>query len=371
MKVLVINWRDIKNPEAGGAEVHIDEILKRKPPNWQVDFVSASYPGAPKAEVINGYNVIRIPNNSIFNFTFRTFWKKDLSRCGYDLVIDDISKIPLVTPAYIKETPILAIDHHIHGMSLFTQLFFPMALYVFLMERFLLRAYKNTPVVAVSESTRDELVRRYGFRKIKVSHNGIDLKDLNQAYKKGAVKKPVILYFGRLKKYKRVEHIILAFRELLKTVPGARLWIAGKGDHEPILKELAAKLGLRDTVKFLGFVSERDKIKILSQSSVSAIASEKEGWGISVIESNAAGVPVVGYNVEGLRDSIRHQDTGLLVKNGDIAGLASGLAKLLKDKPLREKLSRNALKWAAGFSWDKKAAEFYKIAAGLVKRPRS
>jgi len=265
MKVLVINWRDISNPESGGAEVHIDEILKRKPKNWEVDFVSATYPGCHKSETIHGYHIIRIPNNALFNFTFRTYWNKTLSKTGYDLVIDDISKIPLITPDYIRETPILAIQHHIHGKSLFKQLLFPMAFYVYFMERMLLKKYANTPLVAVSESTKDELVRQYQFKKIKVSHNGIDYHLLHRCYKKGAVKKPVVLYFGRLKKYKRVDHVILAFRDVLKSVPGAQLWIAGKGDHEPFLKFLVQQLGLENSVKFLGFIDDREKYGVFGK----------------------------------------------------------------------------------------------------------
>lgn len=368
MKVLVINWRDIKNPEAGGAEIHIDEILKRKPKNWEVDFVSASYKGCKPSENINGYHVIRIPNNSLFNFTFRSYWNKELSKKGYDLIIDDISKIPLATPKYIKNTPILAIQHHIHGKSLFKQLSFPMAFYVYNMEKYMLRHYVNTPLVAVSESTRDDLKMHYPFRKIVVSHNGIDFKSLNRGFKNPSVKKPVILYFGRMKRYKRIEHILAAFKIVRRAVPDAELWLAGKGDHEPVLKKAAGSLKLGNAVRFLGFISDNEKIPVFSKSAVSVITSEKEGWGISVIESNAAGVPVIGYNVEGVRDSVRHDQTGLLVPNGSIEKLSAGIIRILRDKKLRERLSRASVRWASGFSWDNMARDFYKIANGLVKK---
>lgn len=362
MKVLVINWRDVKNPEAGGAEIHIDEILKRKPKSWNVDFVSASFKGCKPEERINGYNVVRIPNNSLFNFTFRSYWDKVLSKKGYDLIIDDISKIPLATPLYIKTTPILAIQHHIHGKSLFKQLVFPMAFYVYNMEKYLLRHYVNTPLVAVSESTRDDLKKHYPFKKIVVSHNGIDFKSLNKGYKNSNTKKPVVLYFGRMKKYKRIEHILLAFRAVRRAVPGAELWLAGKGDHEPVLRKAAADLDLAGSVKFLGFVSEKEKLSVFSRSALSVITSEKEGWGISVIESNAAGVPVIGYDVEGVRDSVRNNDTGILVPNGDVEKLAFEIVRLLNDKKSRDRLSKASVRWASGFSWDNMARDFYKIA---------
>ena len=368
MKVLVINWRDIKNPEAGGAEIHIDEILKRKPKNWQVDFVSAEFKGCRPSETINGYQVTRIPNNGLFNFTFKGYWQKELSKRGYDLVIDDVSKIPLATPRYIKDTPVLAIQHHIHGKSLFSQLLFPMAFYVYNMEKYLLRHYVNTTMVAVSESTRDDLKKHYPFRKIVVSHNGIDFKPLNRGFKNPSAKKPVVLYFGRMKRYKRIEHILYAFKIVRQAVPGAELLLAGKGDHEPVLRKTVENLKLGGSVKFLGFVSDREKIPVFSKSAVSVIASEKEGWGISVIESNAAGVPVVGYDVEGVRDSVRHNQTGLLVPNGKVEKLAAEIIRVLRDHKLRDRLSRAAVRWASGFSWDNMARDFYKIANGLVKK---
>lgn len=367
MKVLVVNWRDPKNPEAGGAEIHIDEILKRKPRDWKVDFVSAAYPGCAPVESMHGYRVIRIPDNYLFNFKFRRYWEKTLSANGYDLVIDDISKIPLATPRYIRQ-PILAIQHHIHGESLFTQLPFPLALYVYLMERFFLKFYRNTPLVAVSESTRKELMKLCSFSQITVSHNGIEFRKLNAAYAPPAKKKPVILYFGRLKRYKRVDHVIRAFEAVKMSLPAAELWIAGKGDHEPALKELVQRMELGDSVKFLGFITERQKSEVFSRATLGVIASEKEGWGISVIESNAAGVPVIGYDVEGLRDSIQDGRTGYLVKNGSIGALAGRITSVLANRKLLDRLSRNAVKWASRFDWDNMAAEFYRIARTVSGR---
>ena len=142
MNILVINWRDIKNPEAGGAEIHIDEILKRKPSDWNIDFVSSKFKGCKKFETINGYNVYRIFNNFLFNFTFYFYWKFKFSKKKYDLIVDDISKIPLSTPKYIKNIPILAINHHIHGKSMFKELPFFLALYIYLLEKhYLIQLY--------------------------------------------------------------------------------------------------------------------------------------------------------------------------------------------------------------------------------------
>lgn len=371
MKVLVINWRDIKNPEAGGAEIHIDELLKRKPADWGVDFVSASFKGAPSREAINGYNVIRIPNNSLFNYTFRLYWRSKGRRRGYDLIIDDISKIPLATPRYIKDIPIVALHHHVHGASLFKELSYAPALYVYTAEKAYLKYYQNTPIISVSESSKNELLTLYPFRDISVINNGVDVDVFKDTRKEPKTEFPSLVYLGRLKKYKRVDHIIRAFQLVHEKIPASRLFIVGKGDDELRLKAITDELKLTSGIYFHGFVSEEEKRKILSTAWVSAITSEKEGWGIGVIESNAAGTPVTGYDVPGLQDSIRDQYSGFLIENGNINILAEKIYLLFEDKELRRQYSQNAVQWAANFSWDSAAKQFYEKLDKIVSDFRS
>ncbi len=368
MKVLVINWRDINNPEAGGAEVYIDEVLKKKPSDWKVDFISTSFKNSKKKEIINGYNVIRIPNNLLFNFTFKYFWRKFFSKNHYDLIVDVISKIPLATPLYIRNIPILSIHYHIHGKSLFKELPYPMALYVYLMEKHFLRYYTKVPTLLIAESDKQELEEIYKFENLYIAYCGIDvsfMKDINP-FKKSEI--PTLLYFGRLKKYKRVDHIIKAFALVIKKIPNAVFYIAGKGDDEERLKDIVNIMKLNDSVKFMGFISEKDKGKCVSESWVFTITSEKEGWGIVVIEANAGALPVVGYNVEGIRDSIKDGYSGYLVENGNINQLAEKIVLLLNNNKLRNLMSQNALEWSNHFRWDKTAEIFYSIANKLIQK---
>ncbi len=366
MKVLVVNWRDITNPEAGGAEIHIDEILKRKPSDWEVDFVSASYPGCTPTLRTEHYTIIRIPNNSLFNLSFRSYYQKTLRHKGYDLIIDDVSKIPLCISRYAPDTPVLAIHHHVHGKSLFKQLSWPMAFYVYHMEKFLLRYYKDIPLISVSESSKQDLLSLYDFKNIIISHNGIDFKSLSQNThaRKEAYS---LIYLGRLKKYKRVDHIIHAVSRLKAKLPDIRFHITGKGDDEARLQLLVQELGLEQEVIFHGFINDDQKATLLQSCSLFVIASEKEGWGISVLEANAAGLPALAYSVEGLRDSIQHGKTGILVANDDLDAFSASLEDLLRDKKKLAGLAKNAVQYAAGFSWEKTAEDFYRIAADVIK----
>jgi len=370
MKVLVINWRDIKNPEAGGAEVHIDEILKRKPKNWTVDFVCAKYKGCKEIEKIHGYTVYRIPNNFLFNFTFRKYWNKKFKYNNYDLIIDDISKIPLATPRYITNIPIIAIQHHVHDKALFKELPFYLAVYVFLMERYYLTFYKNTPTIVMAQSNKNELESKYQYKKVIISPTGIDIDFIRKSKKFKKNYYPTLIYFGRLKKYKRIDHILKAFSIVKKAIPEVKLWIGGKGEQESNLKMLARRLKIDKDVSFFGSVSDRKKIELLKRAWVYVIASEKEGWGLTVIEANAVGVPAVGYNVEGLRDSIKEGYSGFLVENNNINLFAKKVAYLLDDNKLLKKMSDQANKWASNFSWDNTAKDFYRIANSiLIKKP--
>jgi len=368
MKVLVINWRDIYNPESGGAEIYLDEILKRKPADWEIDFVSASFKNSKAVEITNDYTIYRIFNNALFNFTFWYYWKKYLSRKNYDLVIASESKIPLATSLYIKDIPLIVIHYHVHGKSLFRQLPFPIALYVYAMEKYMLKYYKNTPTVLISDTNYSELTDNYGYKNTVIAYPGIDFSVIRRYPLDYRTPYPTLFCFGRLKKYKRFDHIIRAFSIARKNFPAARLIIAGKGDDEARLKEICAGLKLGESVEFTGFITEEAKAELITSSWISAITSEKEGWGIVVIESNAGGLPVIGYDVEGIRNSISDNNNGFLIPSGNIEILASKIELLFRNEELRKSMSLKAVEWSKKFTWENTAEIFYKFAGENIKK---
>jgi len=149
-------------------------------------------------------------------------------------------------------------------------------------------------------------------------------------------------------------------------MPDAKLIIAGDGEVKPELRGLIEGLGLEDRVELRGRVSEVEKLRLLQESWVLVQTSRKEGFGLTVLEANACGTPAVGYDVPGLRDSIRHGETGILVPSGDVEALAEAVATLLTDDGFREKLSKNALEWSRQFSWDRSAEEFKELLKGVI-----
>ena len=360
MRILAVNWRDIENPEAGGAEIHLHKILNRLAyKGYEIILVSSKYKGCKNREIIDRIKVIRIGNKYIFNLAFFWYYITKLRNDDFDIIIDDISKIPLCIPFFIRKSKVVAIVHHIHGKTLFRELPLLVAFCIYIAEKVLIPIfYRKSMVITVSESTRDELFRMgINPKNIRVIHNGID-----NGYTGGEKsKKPVIIYFGRVKRYKRLDHLLRAFKIVKEVVPEVDLIIAGKGDNYKELITQSKKLGISDSVKFLREVSEEDKIKLLQTAWVFVTTSEKEGWGITVIESNACGTPVIAYNVPGLRDSIKHGYNGLLVEDGNNKALAEAIINALNDKELRKELSRNAIEWAKKFSWDKSTIEFEKV----------
>ena len=138
-------------------------------------------------------------------------------------------------------------------------------------------------------------------------------------------------------------------------MPDARLIIAGSGEEDASLKNLTKRLGLEQYVEFKGRVSDEDKVALLQRALVLVNPSFMEGWGITTIEANACGTPVIASDVPGLRDSVRDGETGYLVPRGDVDAFSDKIIKIISDKKLREKMGREGVNWAQNFDWNKRA----------------
>jgi glycosyltransferase involved in cell wall biosynthesis len=355
MKILVINWQDIKNPFGGGAEVHMHEIFKRiAAMGHDVTIFACAHTDLPSEEIFDGIKIIRKGNRNVFNFLVPLEYRKRFKSQGFDIVVDDINKIPFYTPLFVKE-PLLAISHHFFGKSIFHETNTIFGSYVYLSESLVDLIYKRTKFVVVSESTLEEFISR-GFDKnnITIVTNAIEQSNFPMSVT-SKNPNPTVTYFGRLKKYKSVDHLVRAFYFISQEIPDAKLEFIGRGDFRPFLEQLCSKLKIADKVIFHGFVDEQTKSELLAKSHCVVNTSMKEGWGITNIEANACGTPVISANVPGLRDSVSEGVSGLLYEYGDIMGLAAQLRIVLTDDKKRQHLSEGAVSWARQFSWDKSA----------------
>jgi len=354
VNILIFNWRDIKHPEAGGAEIFLHQIASGcVQQGHSVTIVASRYPNCTGEENVDGVRIIRKGGKY-------SFWLIPLFECVLrlkyyrpDVIVESLSKLPHFMPVFVRR-PYLVIIHHIHAQTLFKELPLPIALGTYVMERLLPLGYRQSSFITVSPSTQQELIRM-GIPESHISliYNGINQQLFQQASGVQKSAKPLVAYVGRVKRYKRISHLIEAFQIVKEQIPDAELVIAGKGSAHEELEQLVKQRGLH-SVRFIRHLTDDEKAHIMRSAWVYVSTSMKEGWGITVIESSASGTPVIGYNVPGIRDSIRDGETGLLVSPpGDIKQLAKAIIRVLEDQELRRTLSENAVKWAQNFTWEK------------------
>lgn len=355
MRLLVVNWQDRENPQAGGAEIHLHEIFGRLAARGHdVTLLCGGWPGCPSEATLDGMHVVRVGTRYTFPFLVRRAWRRRFANAGFDLIVEDINKVPLHTPRW-GATPVVAVVPHLFGGTAFQEVPAPLAAMVWLAERPIPHVYRGVPFQVISESTADDLEQRgVSRRDIEVIYCGID----SVSYTPAAGTRsplPLFAYLGRLKRYKRVDLIIQAFARLGD--PRARLEIAGAGDYRPALERLAQSLDLGDRVRFLGRISETEKVSLMRRAWALAFTSPKEGWGITNLEAAACGTPVVASNSPGIRESVRDGETGYLVPHGDVAALASAMARLAADPSLVDTLGYAARQFAEQFTWERSANE--------------
>ncbi len=360
--ILLINWRDIQHPEAGGAEVHAHEIFSRiAAAGHRVTFLTCAWPGCAPEAVIDGIEVLRRGSNFTFNYSVPGIVRRELAGRGFDILVEDVNKIPFRSPSFWPG-PRLILFHHLFGGSIFRETFFPVASYVWLWEKMIPAFYRGEHCQAVSQDTAAELVS-LGFERarMKVVYNGIESTLYTPA--KDGDSLPLdghyCLYMGRIKRYKRLDLVLEAFArargEGLES--GLRLVFAGAGDDYPRLESRAAALGLREAVTFEGRVSLERKLALLRHALAVLNPSPKEGWGITNLEASACGAPVIASRSPGLRESVLEGESGFLFEPGDVAGFAALICRVAADSGLRERLSRGAREFAGRFTWENSAAQ--------------
>ena len=355
MRILVLNWQDFTNPQAGGAELHLQEIFSRiVARGHSVDLLCSSWANAPARVTLDGIEVHRTGTRHSYPFVAQRYYRRHLARNDYDVVIEDLNKVPLYTPLW-GVGKLVVLVHHLFGGTVFREALAPLAAAVWLSERPLGAFYRGVPFQAVSVSTADDLVARGIPRgSIRVIYNGVDSDRLTPNFAERA-DQPLFVYLGRLKKYKRVDVVIKAFAEL--NVPEARLEIAGTGDYRARLDGLVKSLDLGGRVRFLGFIPEDDKVHLLRRAWASALASPKEGWGISNLEAAACGTPVIAANSPGIRESVIDGESGFLVAQNDPHAMAAAMRGLVQSPDLVDVLGKAARRFAETFSWDRAANE--------------
>jgi glycosyltransferase involved in cell wall biosynthesis/cellulose synthase/poly-beta-1,6-N-acetylglucosamine synthase-like glycosyltransferase/O-antigen/teichoic acid export membrane protein len=352
IRFLILNWRDIKHKWAGGAEIYVHELAKNLvEKGHQVTIFSGNDGKSKNKEILDGVEVIR-RGGFFMVYIWAAIYYVTKFQDRFDIIIDSENGIPFFTPIYSRRPKFLLI-HHVHQEFFNDSLKFPMReIAKFLEGKVMPYFYRYEKVMTVSESTKKDVLKLGIFNEenICIVNPGIDIKSVDKSIKKTDY--PSILYLGRLKPYKNVDIAIKSFKKVLEKFPNAILNIAGEGDCEQSLKDLVKNLDIEKSVVFHGRVDEETTKPILfKQSWVMVQPSSFEGWGITVIEANQMGTPVVASDIPGLRDSVLNGETGILVKPKSIKEFSKALIKVIKNSKLRQKMSDAGIERAKKFNW--------------------
>jgi len=269
-----------------------------------------------------------------------------------ELIVEDVNKVPCLTPWFTR-VPVAVIVPHLFGSTVFREANLVVAAYVLLLESLIPFAYARCRFLVISESTQADLVARGITReRVAVVHCGVDHERYRVDPTVARSPHPTLAFVGRLRRYKGLDWVMRSLPAVLARVPEARLEVIGDGPWAGALKTEAGRRGVAHAVDFLGFLPGAQKVKRLQSAWALVQPSPKEGWGLTVVEASACGTPVVASDAPGLRDSVRRDETGLLVPFGDTAGLSEALVRVLTDAALRARLGRAGAEWSARFRWD-------------------
>jgi glycosyltransferase involved in cell wall biosynthesis/O-antigen/teichoic acid export membrane protein len=362
LRILILNWRDITNPDAGGAEVFTHEVARR----WvgeghEVTLLTSRFPGAQATELIDGVRIQRV--GRLRRGTYHVIVQRRLAGLtGYDVILDEINTLPFLTPLWQDHLPpTVALIHQLADDVWDAEVPRPLAMVGRRVEPHLLRMYRDVPVATVSGSTMADL-GRLGLRDVRVVLEGRD-----EAPPVGHLPKeevPTFAFIGRLAANKRPDHAIAAFRTIRGSLPDACLWMIGRGAMEERLRADAP-----DGVEFLGRVSREEMYERMARAHCLLVPSVREGWGLVITEANGVGTPAVGYDAPGIRDAIRPGRTGVLVPAGDPRALADAAVALVGEPEAYESMRREARRWADCFTWDATAELLLRVLRERTREP--
>lgn len=367
MNILLLNWRDPKNPRAGGAEyVTMKHAAAWVDAGHDVTWLATSIQGEKNNEVINGVNIVRRGRGiSVF---FHALYYYKTAKKKYDLVIDEIHGIPFLTPLYVK-VPILAFIHEIAGEIWNYAYPFPLNVIGHLIEKASFSFYRNIQFWTDAPSTIDELTKMGIPRSMCVA---IPCPIGNKALVNPAPKEvdPTFLFVGRLVPMKGVEDAITAFSYLKRRFSKAKLWIIGQGEDQYVktLQQKVKDLHLEESVYFLGFVPFEKKLALMRRAHLLLHPSVKEGWGLVVLEAASQATPTVGYNVSGLKDTIIHGETGMLVTTRSPVAMAKAAIEVMVNRKGYFLMQRNCLKFSSSFLWGDVESKSLRLIFSTVKK---
>ena len=358
-RIVVLNWMDISNPKAGGQEKYVYEMSRRLVKyGYRVTWLSSRYPGSLSKDIISGIEIIRMGN--IYTFFIKYF------RYYFKLRKDSIfflsmNAIPFILP--LKRKNRLVMIHHRFELKVMKEKIGVLGFLSYLLQELISPIlYKKDHIITNSTSSQEDFIKM-GYQDVNVVKSGIDLPKFFTENKKNWVVSP-----GPIKPWKHHDLVMKAFSKLPKDW---ELIVFGSFESESYrqkLMSLSTEHGIKERVKFLGRISDSEVRRILMESKLCVLGTEKEGWGLVAMEAQSYGCPVVAFDVPGIRDSVLDGKTGILVKLGDVYAMAGAMNDLIDNDSLYREMSRQATERSLLYSWDQCYLEFVKE-LNLINKP--
>lgn len=363
MRILWLSWKDIRHPQAGGAEVVTSELCKRLvQAGHEVTLVTAQYAGSSHKDVIDGYNIVRVGGRFSVYFHAYRYIKQHLT--GWpEFVVEEINTIPFFSKLYLRDKQRLLFFHMLCREIWFYQLPLPASLVGYIIEPLYLRFLSNERTVAMSESTKQDLIR-HGFKanKINVISEGIQLEHLVKLAHDTKYDQPTLVSLGSVRPMKRTLDQVRAFEIAKQSLPTLQLKVAGDASGaygEKVLAAIASS-PYKNDIEYLGRITSKQKSELLQKAHLITVTSIKEGWGLIVTEAASQGTPAVVYNVDGLRDSVRHNQTGAVCERNTPTELAANIVSLLANESYYQMLRNNAWEWSKSINFEISHQQFNK-----------
>jgi len=376
LRVLFIVFRDFKNPSSVGGDYYLWELARGLSQlGYEVTLLCSDFEGSKQSEIIDGVSIVRLTGTWILPLRiFNKYFKR--MKGNFDIIVEEViggQRLPFLCTVYVKE-PLVAVWHQRHYRIFREEYPPPLAIPLALLELFQARLYRNRTIVTPSKGAKKQLeVLGFKSNAINVVYDGVG-EEFCIARPRGLPsieRENLIVWLGKLRKYKRPDHVIMALPEILRnTKQTCTLIIAGKiseidFDYVDSLRNLAKRLGVEDHVRFRLNISESEKMELLTKARVLVQPSPVEGFSVVVIEANNCGTPVVASS--GVpKDVIIENFNGLVYPFGDIEALSKALAELLNNNQLWKRLSQNSFSWAQNFTWEKSVNTFNVIIRKLL-----
>jgi glycosyltransferase involved in cell wall biosynthesis len=365
--IALFNWRDLRHPAAGGAEVYTDAFLRvLVQAGHECTLVTANGHGLASQELHpNGYRILRMGSQVTCRF-YAARWLHE-NRRDVELAIDEVNTLPFLSPLIVGKRAVLLI-HQLAREVWWAEASPPLNLIGYLSEPAMLQIYRNVPTIALSTSTGRTL-RDIGLRG---ELHVIEPPLLGAQRDNSATRPWRVGYLGRIAKSKRVDDIVRAIAMLVVERPETELVMVGTGAEREMerIRRLVRELGIDSHVRMLGRLPNAERDDVLSTLDVLAMASLREGWGLVVSEAARYAVPAVAYDVPGLRDSIRNGETGILVTEEKPRALAAAMKRLMTDRTLRDQMGIAAQRLLLDYSPDRFAKRITDAVSAFVARGR-